>query len=75
MYVTLIDPPVTSFSPPDEIRAWIERLRSWTKDPEFQHPDNRKRLDFALAEAQNWLGEASAYAAGRHRQPPHRPAV
>jgi hypothetical protein len=75
MYYTLIDPPVTSFSPPEKISEWIERLRSWSSEPEFQHPENRKRLEFAVAEAQGWLAEASTYAAGRRRQPPDRPAV
>lgn len=70
---TLIDPPVNAYSRPEQISAWIDELRGWVALPEFQHADNRKRLDAALAQAQSWLERSRSMAARQH--PPDRPAV
>ena len=33
----IIDPPVTPFSPPDAIEAWLEKLKAYPQDePEVQ---------------------------------------
>jgi hypothetical protein len=53
MYYTDIDPPVTAFSRPAEISAWIRELRSRAGRPEFQYPENRQRLDEAIEEAEH----------------------
>ncbi|HEX6751388.1 MAG TPA: hypothetical protein VF092_29120 [Longimicrobium sp.] len=72
---TLIDPPISPFSPPEKITAWIDELRSWISLPEFRdHPENRKRLDEAIAEAEQYLKDSREHA-GTSRQPPNRPAV
>jgi hypothetical protein len=75
MYYVLIDPPVSAFSPPDEIRAWIQELRSRASREEFQYPEGRKSLDCALAEAEGWLERSQHHATGGRRHPPDRPAV
>ncbi|HEX6751391.1 MAG TPA: hypothetical protein VF092_29135 [Longimicrobium sp.] len=72
---TVFDPPVTPFSRPETISAWIEELRGRAGRPEFQHAENRKRLDAAIAEAQEWLARSQTRAASRLRRPPDRPAV
>lgn len=71
---TLIDPPVSPYSPPEKISAWVDELRGWRMLPEFQDPENRERLEDALSEAENWL-KARRGAATGHRRPPDRPAV
>lgn len=71
---TLIDPPVSPFSPPEKIRKWVEELRGWRSLPEFQDPENRDRLEEALSEAESWLDESHPGAFGS-KQPPDRPAV
>jgi hypothetical protein len=71
---TLIDPPVSPYSPPEKISAWVDELRGWRKLPEFQDPENRERLEDALSEAENWLKGGRGAASGL-RQPPDRPAV
>lgn len=75
MYYVLIDPPVSAFSPPEEIRAWIDELRSRASLEEFQFPEGRKSLDLALAEAEGWLKRARHSSTAGRRQPPDRPAV
>jgi hypothetical protein len=72
---TLIDPPVNPFSAPEKINAWIEELRTWFSLPEFQYPDNRKRLDKAMADAQRWLEQSQGRAGTIGQRPPDRPAV
>lgn len=52
MYYTVFDPPVTCFSRSEEISAWIRELRSQVSRPEFQDPENRKRLDGGIEEAE-----------------------
>ncbi|HSU15267.1 hypothetical protein [Longimicrobium sp.] len=54
-YYVLIDPPVSAFSPPDEIRAWIQELRSRATREEFQYPVGQRCLDGALREAEDAL--------------------
>lgn len=46
----LIDPPVTPFSPPEEIEAWIEECRRMLK----KYPDDADWID-ALESAQRYL--------------------
>lgn len=51
----IIDPPVSAFSPPDQIEAWIEELRTWDQQaPEVQR---------ALSEAESNLEQARRFAA------------
>jgi len=75
VYYVFIDPPVDAFSPPDEIRAWIEELRSRESREEFQYPEGRKSLDFSLAQARGWLERSSEHSHSAVKQPPDRPAV
>lgn len=42
----IIDPPVTAYSPPDEIRAWIKELKQREMTDEVEQ---------ALADAKRWL--------------------
>lgn len=77
MYYTVIDPPVTAFSRPEEISAWIRELRSRASRPEFQYPENRGRLDEAIEEAEQWYAESRTLH-GPDRgadSEPNRPAV
>ena len=55
LWYVLIDPPVSPFSPPDKIRAWIETLRSWEPEENFQDEVNRANLVDSLREAEDWL--------------------
>ena len=71
MYYTVFDPPVTCFSRPEEISVWIRELRAQVSRPEFQYPENRKRLDDAIAEAERWYVESQSI----HGQAPRKPAV
>jgi hypothetical protein len=71
---TLIDPPVSPFSPIERIRAWVEELRGWRTLPEFRDRENRDRLEEALAEAESWLADGRNMA-DETRQPPERPVV
>lgn len=51
MSYTWIHPPVTSYSTPEAIQAWLDTLNSWDKDPQ---------RDEAIAEAERWLEHAVA---------------
>ena len=75
MYYVLIDPPVSVFSPPEAISAWIAELRSRASREEFQYPEGRKTLDEAIAEAEGWLEESRRFAEGAGRRPPESPAA
>jgi hypothetical protein len=75
MYYVLIDPPVSVFSPPEEISEWISELRSWTSLPEFQYAGPRKVLDESIAEAEGWLERSRRYAADEVPHPPDPPAA
>jgi hypothetical protein len=75
MYYVLIDPPVSAFSPPDEIRAWITELRSRSSREEFQYPEGRRTLEEALAEAEEWLAESLKFAGRTGERPPESPAA
>ena len=44
--MTIIDPPVTPFHPPEQIEAWLARLRDM--------PESRER-DEAIQQAEGWL--------------------
>ena len=44
----LIDPPVTPYSDPDDIRAWLAELEQMEETPEVQE---------AIDNANSWLGE------------------
>lgn len=54
MYL-LIDPPVTHFSPPDQIVAWIAELEQLACRPEYAEKGPRKQIRSAIAEARRWL--------------------
>jgi len=70
--ITLIDPPVGAYSPPDEILRWIEKLRSLASTPEFRdHPENRRQLDTAITDAERFLESSRAL----EQRPSHRPAI
>jgi hypothetical protein len=75
MHYILIDPPVSGFSPPEEISAWIAELRSRAPRPEFQYAEGREVLDAAIAEAEEWLQESRRRWGGEDRRPPERPAA
>ena len=75
MYYVFIDPPVDAVSPPEEIRAWIAELKSRESREEFQYPEGRKSLDFALAQAQGWLERSSEYSRAKFQPPPERPTM
>lgn len=51
MSASLIDPPVTPYSPAKEIRAWLKELEAMERDEAVEHE---------LAEAEQWLLEAEA---------------
>ncbi len=55
----IIDPPVTPFSPPDEIRAWLRALTSLRADTPENSPA-RETVDEAIAMATEWLAMADA---------------
>ncbi len=62
----IIDPPVTPFSPPAEIEAWIQRLEIYSQDdPSVQR---------AMAQAKNYLACARSLEA-EIRQEPQRKAA
>lgn len=50
-----LNPPVTKFSEPDEIRAWVEELESLKEDPELQAPEHQSKLQRHLNDARTWL--------------------
>jgi hypothetical protein len=50
----IIDPPVTPFSSPEEIRAWIERLQEMRQEV-AEEPESVAAVDRELALAQSWL--------------------
>jgi hypothetical protein len=75
MYCVFIDPPVGPFSPPEEIRAWIQELKSRASREEFQYREGRESLDLALAEAHGWLERSSERVKRGFGRPPDRPAV
>lgn len=54
MYL-LIDPPVTAYSPPDQIVAWIEKLEQLASRPEYAEKGPRKQIRSAMAQARRWL--------------------
>lgn len=73
---TLFDPPVNQFSPPENIIAWLDELRSQVSRPEFQSdPQNRKCLDDAISEAEGWLEQSRRRVERGRRFPPNRPAI
>lgn len=53
MSYILIDPPVTPFSPPTEIRAWLDTLRGMEQTPEVVEEIRR---------AEEWLRATEANA-------------
>jgi hypothetical protein len=54
MYL-LIDPPVTAFSPPEEIAQWIGELEELARKPEYAARGTRALLRSALKQARQWL--------------------
>lgn len=77
MYL-LIDPPVTHFSPPDQIVAWIEKLEQLACRPEYAEKGPRKQIRSAIAQARRWLRTSKRLEkleTARTRTPvPHPPA-
>jgi hypothetical protein len=77
MYL-LIDPPVSPFSPPEQITAWISELEQLAQRPEYAERRPRKQLRAALAQARSWLRTSErAYRAqsiGAHVPAPHPPS-
>lgn len=54
MYL-LIDPPVTAYSPPDQIAAWIAELEQLARLPEYDETGPRKQIRSAMTQARSWL--------------------
>jgi len=54
-----IHPPVNCWSKPEEIRAWLNTLQSWTQDPQ---------RDEAIAEAEQWLEFALEFETELNKQ-------
>jgi len=52
----LIDPPVGPYSPPEEIRAWIEELEERLEDVEEK--EDRQAHREAIERAQRWMRES-----------------
>lgn len=50
----IIDPPVTAFSEPDEIRAWLEELDR-LREEYADDPETVNAIDVELAMARGWL--------------------
>jgi hypothetical protein len=75
MYL-LIDPPVSPFSPPDEIVAWIARLEKLAEQPENREKNVRKQIREALSEARSYLRTSNRLEAAlqaRRGAVPHQP--
>lgn len=50
-----LEPPVTKFSEPSEIEAWIEELKSLRRDPALQEEEHQRQLRAHLNDARTWL--------------------
>jgi hypothetical protein len=76
MYL-LIDPPVTAFSPPDQIAAWIAELEQLAHRPEYREKGPRNQIRSAMAQARDWLRTSErleiAEATGARDTAPHPP--
>jgi hypothetical protein len=76
MYL-LIDPPVTAFSPPEQIAAWIAELEQLARLPEYGEKRPRKQIRSALAQAREWLRTSKrldiALSARAREAVPHPP--
>lgn len=60
----LIDPPVTPYSSPERIQAWVERLESLLSDREVREdPESVRAVEGYLEIAREWLTEAVHEAA------------
>jgi len=55
---TLNNPPVSEFSTPKAISAWIDELHRWQALAEFRDGESRRRLDEAIKQAEDWLAQA-----------------
>lgn len=72
----LIDPPVTAFSPPDQIIAWVAELEQLAQRPEYGDRANRKRIESALRQARRWLhnsGQLRGAPSSQSRDPVPNP--
>jgi hypothetical protein len=74
-YYVLIDPPITAFSKPEKIVAWIEELRTSAAEPKFQGPIARKCFEAALADAERDLEFSRTRVYPQHGEPPDSPAA
>jgi hypothetical protein len=60
----LIDPPVTPYSSPERIQAWVERLNRLLLDKEVRaDPESLRAVEGYLDMAREWLAEAEHEAA------------
>jgi hypothetical protein len=77
MYL-LIDPPVTAYSPPDQIVAWIAKLEHLASRPEYAEKGPRKQIRSAITQARGWLRTSKRLdrieAARTREAVPHPPA-
>lgn len=72
MAYLLIDPPVNPLSSPARIRAWVEELGRWAKEPRYSDPYVHKQIQRAIEEARGWLPEAPAAIPSAHPPAEHR---
>jgi len=67
MYV-VFDPPISPFSPPEAIRAWIRELELLSAKPEYAQAPARQQVAAALSQAREWLNTSlSVHASGDSR--------
>ena len=59
----LIDPPVGPWDPPDEIRAWIERLEEMRVGYEGE-PVALSAVERSLQSARTWLSALQEHSSG-----------
>jgi hypothetical protein len=59
-----IDPPVTPYSPPAELLAWIARLQELRR----AYPQDAGLIDLHIATAEDWLRAAGRTEAGKPTQ-------
>lgn len=50
----MLDPPVTRYSPTDQIQAWVEELERRLREPKYDE-DDRRVMRHSLERAKSWL--------------------
>lgn len=48
----LIDPPVTPYSPIEDLRAWVVQLEEMLRDAD---DDDRRHIELSLEDARRWV--------------------